>query len=97
MAVVAIPESEMRAFYALISARGLDQCQFKLQLVEHPPATFGPRVKTIKISWKNVLEAEYGAAGTPSWVDQFSRDFENGLINSIINDSDNTQVKLHPS
>ena len=32
---------------------------FALTLTAHAAATFGPRVKTIKISWPDMLEAEY--------------------------------------
>ncbi|MDP1548353.1 MAG: hypothetical protein Q8L87_20250 [Anaerolineales bacterium] len=87
MPVVSVPEGEEIKFRSLLSALGLDRSQFTLKLTEHPAATFGPRVKTIKISWKDILEAEYGAAEPTSWVEQFSADFKNGLIPSILADS----------
>ena len=87
MPVVAIPERDEKEFQALLSELQLDRSQFTLKLTEHPAATFGPRVKTIKISWKDMLEAEYGAAEPTSWVEKFSADFKNGLIPSILADS----------
>lgn len=87
MPVAIIPQSEETEFQALLSALGLDRSQFTLKLTEHLAATFGPRVKTIKISWKDILEAEYGAAESTSWVEQFRADWDSGLIPSILADS----------
>ena len=87
MPVVAIPERDEKEFQALLSELQLDRSQFTLKLTEHPAATFGPRVKTIRISWTDILEAEYSASEPTSWVKQFSDDFENGLIPSILADS----------
>ncbi|HQS65448.1 MAG TPA: hypothetical protein PK060_15445 [Polaromonas sp.] len=87
MPVAIIPQSEETEFQALLSAHGLDRSQFTLKLTEHPAATFGPRVKTIKISWKDVLEAEYGAAEPTSWLEQFRADWDSGLIPGIVADT----------
>ncbi|MDO9114981.1 MAG: hypothetical protein Q7U63_14470 [Polaromonas sp.] len=87
MPVVSVPDVEEREFDSLISILGLDRSQFVLELTEHPAATFGPRVKTIKISWKEMLEAEYGAAEPTSWVAQFRADWDSGLIPGIVADT----------
>ncbi|HYW58511.1 MAG TPA: hypothetical protein VE934_16275 [Polaromonas sp.] len=87
MPVVAIPERDEKEFQALLSELQLDRSQFTLKLTEHRAATFGPRVKTIKISWTDILEAEYSASEPTSWVEQLFADFENGLIPSILAES----------
>ncbi len=87
MPVVSIPENDEREFASLISSLGLDRSQFVLKLTEHRAATYGPRVKTIKISWKDTLEAEYGASEPTSWVAQFRADWDSGLIPGIVADT----------
>ncbi|MDP2035136.1 MAG: hypothetical protein Q8K29_17150 [Polaromonas sp.] len=84
MPFVSVPEGEEIKFRSLLSALALDRSQFTLKLTEHRAATFGPRVKTIKISWTDILEAEYSASEPTSWVEQFSADWKNGLIPSIL-------------
>ena len=87
MPVVTIPESEETEFQALLSELGLDRSQFVLELTDHPAAMYGPRVKTIKISWKDMLQARYGAAEPTSWIAQFRADWDSGLIPGIVADT----------
>ena len=87
MPLVSIPQSDEQEFSSLLAKLGLDRNQFILTLTNHPAATFGPRVKTIKISWKNVLEVEYGAEQPMSWIAQFRADWESGLMPKILADA----------
>lgn len=87
MSLVSIPASEEIGFKALLSEFGLDRSEFAVALTDHPAATYGPKVKTIKISWKGMLEAEYGAAAPTSWVEQFRADWDSGLIPGIVEEA----------
>lgn len=82
--LIPVPTHEEQAFCALLSDSTYDRSQFKLELTEHPPATYGPRVKTIKIFWKDGVIAEYGAADATSWVERFRADWDSGLIPGIL-------------
>ena len=89
--LIPVPADEEKAFSALFSNTTYDRAEFKLELTEHPPATYGPRVKTIKISWKDGVIAEYGAADATSWVDQFRADWDSGLIPEILGERGTTK------
>lgn len=82
--LVPVPPHEEEAFRELLAELNLNRAEFKLELTEHPPATFGPRVKTIKVIWTGVVEANYGAAEATSWVDQFRANWDDGLIPGIL-------------
>ena len=84
--LVPVPADEEQAFSALLSKTNHERSEFKLELTEHSPATYGPRVKTIKIFWNDRVIAEYGAADATSWVDQFRADWDSGLIPEILGD-----------
>ena len=82
--LVSVPADEEQAFSALLSKTNHERSEFKLELTEHSLATYGPRVKTIKIFWNDRIIAEYGAADATSWVDQFRVDWDSGLIPEIL-------------
>lgn len=82
--LIPVPASEEQAFSALLAELNLDRSEFELELTEHPPATFGPRVKTINLIWKDTLNASYGAAEQTTWVEQFRADWDNGTIPQIL-------------
>ena len=84
--LVPVPAHEEQAFSALLSKTNHERSEFKLELTEHSLATYGPRVKTIKIFWNNRVIAEYGAADATSWADQFRADWDSGLIPEILGD-----------
>jgi hypothetical protein len=98
MPVELVSQSDEMGFRSMLTELGLDRMEFALTLTKYPEATYGPRVKTIKISWKNMLEAEYGAAETTSWVKQFRADWENGTIPGIVADNKAAQNgSAHPA
>ena len=82
--LVPVPADEEQAFSALLSKTNHERSEFKLELTEHSLATYGPRVKTIKIFWNDRVIAEYGAAAANSWVAQFRVDWDSGLIPEIL-------------
>ena len=84
--LIPVPASEEQAFRALLAELNLDRSEFELELTEHPPATFGPRVKTINVIWKDTLNASYGAAEPVSWVDQFRGSWDHGMIPEVLID-----------
>ena len=84
--LIPIPADEEQAFSALLSKTNHERTEFKLELTEHSLATYGPRVKTIKIFWNDRVIAEYGAAGANSWVAQFRVDWDSGQIPEILGD-----------
>ena len=86
--LVPVPADEEQAFSALLSKTNHERSEFKLELTEHSLATYGPRVKTIKIFWNDRVIAEYGAAGANNWVDQFKVDWDSGLIPEILGEQE---------
>ena len=84
--LVPVPADEEQAFRALLSTTSHERSEFKFELTEHSLATYGPRVKTVKIFWNDRVIAEYGAADATSWVDQFRADWDSGLIPEILGD-----------
>ena len=82
--LIPVPDDEEQAFSALLSKTNHERTEFKLELTEHSLATYGPRVKTIKIFWIDRIIAEYGAADTTSWVDQFKAHWDSGLASEIL-------------
>ena len=84
--LVPVATHEEQAFTALLSKTNHERSEFKFELTEHSLATYGPRVKTIKIFWNDRVIAEYGAADATSWVDQFRADWDSGLIPEVLKD-----------
>ena len=81
---VPVSADEQQAFNGLLYKKKYDPTEFKLEQTEHSPATYGPRVKTIKIFWHNKEIAIYGAADATSWVEQFCTDFNTGLVTQVL-------------
>lgn len=92
--LIPVPADEEQAFSALFSDSTYGRSEFKLELTEHPPATYGPRVKTIKILWKEGVIAEYGAADATSWVEQFRADWGSSLIPEILGERGTTKPMI---
>lgn len=82
--LVPVPPHEEESFCELLAELNLDRSQFKLELTEYSPATYGSRVKTIELFWKDRVIAEYGAATAINWVEQFRADWDSGLIPEIL-------------
>ena len=82
--LVPVPADEEQAFSALLSKTNHERSEFKLELTEHPPATYGPRVKTINVFWRDSIIASYGASDVISWVEQFRASWNDGLITEIL-------------
>ena len=82
--LIPVTTHDEQAFSALLFETNHERSEFKLELTEHSLATYGPRVKTIKIFLNDRIIAEYGAAEVTSWVEKFRADWDSGLIPEIL-------------